>query len=139
MIGPGFATAAGAVDVAKLLKIAAAILLLVVVLALSYCQGRKDGAASVKLADTEARNDQLQTEAAAAEEAAEQRIEDALTQEKADEEYKDAIDAAPGGVNSPAAVARACQRLRRAGYLNTELPIECRSGIGYGAEAAPRP
>lgn len=134
MIGIGFA--AGLTAAQKALRVAIGVLVLVGLLSLSYCQGRSDGTAAVKLADAEAVNEQLQESFEAGERAAEKRLADALAQEKVEEAYEEAIDAAPGGRNSPAAIALACQRLRRAGYIDAKLPAECRSGIGYGAEAA---
>jgi len=134
MIGIGFA--AGMTLAQKALRIAIGAAAVVSLCGLSYCQGRTDGANGVLLADEKARNEQLQESFEAGERAAEQRIADALKQQEVDEIYEDAIDAAPGGVNSPAAIALACQRLRRAGYSGADLPAKCRSGIGYGAEAA---
>ena len=134
MIGFGFA--AGMTAAQKALRVAITVLVLVALLALSYCQGREDGANNVKLEDERARSAQWERAYEAGERAAETRLADQLQQLEMEKQYEDAIGAAPGGANSPAAVALACQRLRRAGHLDSELPIPCRSGSGVHAEAA---
>lgn len=134
MLGIGFA--AGLPAAQKALRIAVMVIVLGVLLLLSYCQGRSDGSNAVKLKDAEARQEQLKQEFAAGERAAETRLADERRQLEAEKTYEDVIAKAPGGRNSPASVALGCQRLRRAGYLDSELPADCRSGVGFGAEAA---
>ena len=69
----------------------------------------------------------------AREEAADQRVEDAINNVKSEEELHNVIEAAPGGELSPAARALACERLRRLG----RIPAACRSAGGDGSEARP--
>lgn len=72
--------------------------------------------------------------APAREKAADKRIEDDRANRELEEEYRDAIDKAPGGELSPAARALACERLRRVG----RVPPACRSESGDGGETPPR-
>lgn len=123
MIGIGFAKSLTTAQ--KALRIAIGVLALVALLALSYCQGRADGTARVKLDDAEARAEQRDEAFKAGESAAEKRLADQRRQFEAEMQYEEVISNAPGGRNSPASVALGCQRLRRAGYLDAELPAEC--------------
>jgi hypothetical protein len=123
---PGLSFAAKAARIAIMLGIIAALLLL------SYCQGRTDGKTSVKLADEKAKTALYQRAYKAGEAASETRLADERRQLEAEKKYEDVIAAAPGGHNSPAAGALACQRLRRAGYSGADLPAECRPSGGNG-------
>lgn len=116
---PGLSLAAKAARVAIMLGIVALLLLL------SYCQGRTDGSNKVKLADEKAKSALYQRAFKAGEAASEQRLADERRQLEAETKYEEVISAAPGGRNSPAASALACQRLRRAGYSGADLPAEC--------------
>lgn len=68
---------------------------------------------------------------AAREDAADQRVVDAIKNAQSEEELHDVIEAAPGGVLSPAAHALSCERLRRYG----SVPPACRPQGGYRSEA----
>lgn len=63
--------------------------------------------------------------------AAEERVTDAARNAAQQENYREAIEAAPGGELSPAARALACQRLRNIG----RIPPACRPEGGDGNEA----
>lgn len=122
-IGLGFAPGLSAA--AKALRILIAVGIVAALLALSYCQGRSDGKAHEVVAQQKAII-KVQKKAAAAGDAADlQRTADVAKQIEAEKQYADAIEAAPGGTNSPAATALACQRLRAAGYRGADLPAEC--------------
>jgi hypothetical protein len=123
---PGMTFAAKAARIAIMLGIIAALLLL------SYCQGRADGKNKVLLADEKAKSALYQKAFKAGEKASEQRLADERKQLEVEKKYEDAIAAAPGGRNSPAASALACQRLQRAGYSGADLPAECRPSGGNG-------
>lgn len=116
---PGLSFAAKAARIAIMLGIVAILLLL------SYCQGRTDGKNKVLLADEKAKTALYQKAFKAGEKASEQRLADERRKLEVEKKYEDAIAAAPGGRNSPAASALACQRLRRAGYSGADLPAEC--------------
>jgi len=118
-------------------KIAAACLIVGLLLALSYCQGRSDGSAAMQAKIATAAAKQAERNRIAQEKAAEQRTLDALANAKTMEERNDIIAAAPGGVVSPADRALACSRLMRAGYSSSELPSVCRPASGDGTQAAP--
>lgn len=126
MVPLGLGFAAGMTGAQKALRIVSFLLIFVALLGLSYCQGRTDGKNVVKLADEKARNAQLRKAFVAGERAAETRLADQIRQSKVEKEYESAIASAPGGANSPASVALACQRLRRAGYSGADLPAKCR-------------
>lgn len=66
----------------------------------------------------------------AREDAADQRVKDAITNAKNEEELHDVINAAPGGTLSPAARALACERLRRLG----RIPPACGPSGGDGEQ-----
>lgn len=71
-------------------------------------------------AAVEAANNAVEVEAGKArEEAAEQRVKDALDLQAEEKELKDVIQQAPEGDLSPAAHARACELLRRQGRFPT--------------------
>lgn len=128
MIGIGFA--AGMTQAQKLLRIAGFIIILGLLLGLSYCQGRTDGKNTIRLENEKARNAQLERAFKAGERAAETRLADERRQLEAEKKYEEVIASAPGGRNSPASVALGCERLRRAGFGNSDLPAECRSSGG---------
>ena len=69
--------------------------------------------------------------------AADRRITDAASNAAQEEAYHAAIDAAPPGAPAPAARALGCQRLRRAGKVDADLPALCRRGGAEGSEAGP--
>lgn len=72
---------------------------------------------------------------AAREEAADQRVKDALTNTANEKDLHHAIDTAPkGGDLSPAARALACERLRKLG----RSPAACGPASPGGAQASPR-
>lgn len=77
---------------------------------------------------------EVKREAAASgarEDAADQRVKDAIDNANSEKELQDVIQNAPGGTLSPAAHALACERLRRYG----RIPPSCRSPSGDGSEA----
>jgi len=83
------------------------------------------------------RHDQEREAAAgeARETAADERVTDAVTNAKNEEDLHNAIDDAPkGGELSPAAHALACERLRKLG----RIPAACGHQSGDGSEAGPR-
>jgi hypothetical protein len=133
MIGIGFA--AGMTQAQKLLRVAGFIIILGLLLGLSYCQGRTDGKNVVKLENEKARNEALRRAFTAGEKAAETRLADQRRQLEAEKKYEQVIAAAPGGRNSPASIALGCERLRRAGFGDSVLPVECRPSGGNGAKA----
>lgn len=112
MIGIGFA--AGMTAAQKALRIMSAALIVIALLGLAYCQGRTDGGNAVKLKVKEAQIAAQEKQRKADEKAAKQREIDDQRIDDMEEAYDDAIAKAPGGANSPAARALACQRLRRA-------------------------
>lgn len=112
----------------KILPIALIAILLVGLGA--YMKGRSDGKTSIKLANERAITAALRKGHAAGERAAETRLADERRQLEVEKKYEDAIAAAPGGSNSPAAVALACGRLLRAGTRRADLPAACRSQGG---------
>lgn len=70
----------------------------------------------------------------ARETAADERVADAITNAKTEQEMHDAIDNAPtGGELSPAARALSCERLRKLG----RIPAACRPESGDGSQAGP--
>jgi len=118
-------------------KATAALVLVGLLLALSYCQGRSDGSAAMQAKIATAQAKQAERNRIAQEKAAEQRTLDALANAKTMEERNDIIASAPGGVVSPADRALACSRLVRAGYSSAELPSVCRPEGRVGTQAAP--
>lgn len=125
MPGLGFAFAPGLSSAAKAVRLLSLALVAIGLLALAYCQGRSDGKAHVELANQKAINAEITKARKEGEKAAEQRLADERRQLEAEKQYENVIAAAPGGANSPAARALACERLRRAGYAATDLPAEC--------------
>ena len=123
MLGLAFAPGMG--KAAKLVRIMGALLIVVGLCLASYCQGRSDGKNKVLLADEKAKSALYKKAHAAGEKAAEQRLADERRQLEAEKKYEEVITSAPGGRNSPAATALACERLRRAGYSGSDLPAEC--------------
>lgn len=69
----------------------------------------------------------------AREDAADQRVKDAIDNANSEKELQDVIQNAPGGTLSPAAHALACERLRRYG----RIPPSCRPSGGDGIETSP--
>ena len=123
MLGLVFAPGMGMA--AKAVRIMGALLIVIGLCAASYCQGRADGKNKVLLADEKAKVELYKKGMAAGEKAAEQRLADERRQLEAEKKYEEVIASAPGGRNSPAATALACERLRRAGYGGADLPAEC--------------
>lgn len=123
MIGIGFTPGLSAS--AKASRLLGLLLVLVALLALSYCQGRSDGRAKQRLENQKALTEAERKARDAEALSAEQRIADERRQLEVERKYEEAIASAPGGRNSPAAVALACERLRRA-YPGADLPAECR-------------
>ncbi len=73
-------------------------------------------------------------------EAAGERAADTIHQAKQEEQAHDAIQSSgPDTLPAPAAVAHNCNRLRRAGIVESRLPAPCRPGGGDGTQAAARP
>ena len=70
--------------------------------------------------------------APAREQASEERVSDAAKNAVQQENYREAIESAPGGELSPAARALACQRLRNIG----RIPPACRPEGSDGSEAS---
>lgn len=68
----------------------------------------------------------------AREDAADQRVRDAIDNANSEKELQDVIQNAPGGTLSPAAHALACERLRRYG----RIPPSCRPASGDGSETS---
>lgn len=135
-LGIGFAP--GLSMAAKVTRIAVGLLAIVALLLASYCQGRSDGRTSEQLDVQRQINAALERDRKARDRADQQRQRDEQTRRQMEEDYEDAIEGAPGGANSPAAVALACERLRRAYPGRSELlPAECGRGGRDGAEAAP--
>lgn len=128
----GLAFAPGLSGAAKAVRILSFVLVIAGLLLLSYCQGRSDGKAHVKLQDQIAVNKEIEKARKEGEKAAEARLADERRQLEVERKYEEVIAAAPGGRNSPASVALACQRLRRAGYSGADLPAECGRGSGNG-------
>jgi len=105
--------------VAKVLGFIALGLLLIAVLSLGKCAY---DASVIEQHETE-----REVKAGAArEDAADQRVDDAINNAKSEEELQNVIEAAPGGELSPAARALSCERLRRIG----RIPPACRSQGG---------
>lgn len=118
----GFGFAPGLSMAAKLTRIAVALAVMIGLMVLSYCQGRTDGKNS-EIAKTQAAVIKVQKKAIAAGDVADaQRAADVARQIEAERKYEEAIEAAPGGENSPAARALACQRLRRIGQTHPNCP-----------------
>lgn len=91
----------------------------------AYMKGRGDGKTAIKLANERSINAAQKRGHEAGEKAAIARLADERKQLEVEKKYEDAIQAAPGGRNSPASVALACQRLRRAGIGSADLPADC--------------
>lgn len=121
----GFGFAPGLSAAAKIARIAIFLAVIAGLLLLSYCQGRSDGKAHEVVAQQKAVIKAQQKAAKAGDVADAKRIADAAKAIEVEKKYEEVIAAAPGGVNSPAAVARACQQLRGAGYSGADLPAEC--------------
>jgi len=113
----------------RVLLIALPLLLVAMIGAYSY--GRSDGKMAIELENANARHIALKQSYDAGERAAEARLADQRRQLEAENKYEHAIADAPGGRNSPAASALACERLRRAGFGDAELPAECRPSGGH--------
>ena len=138
MPGLGFGFAPGLSIEAKLVRIFGSILILLALLALAYCQGRSDGKAKVELANQKAINAAVVQDRQSAERRQQEEIKAAEARGKEKAAYETAIASAPGGTNSPAAHALACERLRQAyGAGSSNIPASCRSASGNDAKAAP--
>lgn len=136
MLGFGFAP--GLSGQAKLVRSLVAALVLVGLLALSYCQGRSDGKAHVELVNQKAINKAIVRDRQSAERRQREETAAAVRQAQVKAAYDTAIASAPGGRNSPAAHALACERLRQAyGAGSANIPASCRPAGGNAAEAAP--
>jgi hypothetical protein len=123
---------------AKLIRLVAALGILLAIIGMAYCQGRSDGKAHVELANQKAINAAITQDRASAERRQQEEITQAEAAGKEKAAYDNAIAAAPGGVNSPAAHALACQRLREAfGAGSPNVPASCRPSSGDTAKAAP--
>lgn len=122
-LGLGFAP--GMTAAAKAVRILGFILIIAAALAVSYCQGRSDGRAHERAKTAEATVKVLQKAEKAGNVADAERVADTARQIEVEKRYEEVIEAAPGGSNSPAAVARACEQLRQAGYAGADLPAEC--------------
>lgn len=107
--------------VAKVLGFIALGLLLIAVLSLGKC------AYDASIIEKHEQTREIKA-GEAREDAADQRIDDAINNAKSEEELQNVIEAAPGGELSPAARALSCERLRRIG----RIPAACRPEGGDG-------
>lgn len=115
---------------APVAAVVAVLALLAAVWGASQLWDRHDDRQAVRQAE-----DKREAKAGAAREnAASERVADAIANARSEEELHDAIDNAPkGGELSPAARALACERLRRRG----NAPAACGPAGGDGIEARP--
>lgn len=92
---------------------------------LAYCKGEKAAQAQAAAARAEANVEAMKTNAAATEQAAEERLADAVTVTKQEEELIDAIQSTPDSAPDAVRVALGCQRLRAQGADPATLPAAC--------------
>lgn len=124
----------------KLIRILVAALAFIAILGLAYCQGRSDGKAKVELANQKAINKAIIQDRQSAERRQQEEMAAANIRGQEKAAYETAIASAPGGKNSPASHARACERLRQAyGPGSANIPASCRSASGDNARAAAKP
>lgn len=105
-----------------------------------YSRGYSNGKAHVELANQKAINAAITQDRQSAERRQQEELAAATVRGKEQAAYETAIAAAPGGTNSPAAHARACERLRQAyGAGSSNIPASCRSGSSNGTGAPAQP
>ncbi len=92
---------------------------------LGYCEGKKAARAQADAARAEANVEAMKTNAAATDRAAEERVADAVTVTKQEEELIDAIQSTPDSAPDAVRVALGCQRLRAQGADPATLPAAC--------------
>lgn len=122
----GFGFAPGLSLAAKAARIGIAIAIIVLLLGLSYCQGRTDGRNGERVKQQAATikaqaKDKVATDTAAAERTTDQAANTNMTEAY----HAEIAKAAKGGANSDAATRLACERLRRAGRDVGSIPA-CR-------------
>ena len=93
--------------------------------------------AKAELARAEAKIVLLEADAALKETAAVERQADTARIAEAEKELVDAIANIPDTRPGPVRVAAGCSQLRRAGYLDADLPPVCRPGGGGAASSNP--
>lgn len=92
---------------------------------------------AVERAVTKANEKDLESTIEANDAASEERLSDDRRLNEAERSARDAIDTAEGGRPSAAAIALNCQRLRREGYADDQLPAPCgRGGADRGKAGA---
>lgn len=107
-------------------RLAAAALALVLVAAGAALVWLKSHDSEVVEKHDAAANLQAERKARAADaDAADQRLNDARANAEQQESYHEAIEAASSGAPSDAAVRLGCERLRRAGKVDADLPAIC--------------
>jgi uncharacterized protein HemX len=129
---PGLSTIAAKIAAGAAL---AAILALGVVMWRADAISAQRDAAREALVHAEAELVLLRTDAALKETAAEERQRDTEAIAAAEKELIDAIKEVPDSQPDAVRVRLGCERLRRAGHLDADLPAVCRSGSGVEAEA----
>jgi len=102
----------------------------------AYSKGYSNGRAKVELANQKAINAAIVQDRQSAERRQQEELASASIRGQEKAAYETAIASAPGGKNSPAAHARACERLRQAyGPGSANIPASCRPASGNGTQA----
>lgn len=96
----------------------------------AYDDGVRDTWAEIERAQA----DLHRTDAALKDVASTEQIADIAATTQAEKELIDAIATIPDAEPSAIRVAAGCERLRRAGYVDTHLPAVCRPGGGSEAD-----
>jgi hypothetical protein len=92
---------------------------------LGQCDGKKIERSRADAARAEANVQAMKTNTVASELAAAERVNDALTVSKQEEELIDAIESTPDTAPDAVRVALGCQRLRAQGAAANSLPASC--------------
>jgi|GEM_PF-1261960 len=108
-------------------------------LPLGYCTGFKSASARYAAERALANAKALELDAHASDQAAAERVADAITITAHEEELLDAISTVPDDAPDRVRVALGCQRLRQAGTGETDLPAICRPESGERGQAGAGP
>lgn len=115
----------GAVKAAKAALISG-VSVAAICLPLAYCTGSRSATARCDAARAIANTKAEENDAHAKDNAAVDRVQDALAIQKHEEELTDAISSVPDDKPDRVRVALGCQRLRSQGTVEADLPAVCR-------------